>query len=256
MSLVSLFPTLKPTVNMEFYIAVFSSLPFPLSEKLAEPPMHTALTNNRSYSPIEWLQFVRENDPDNQYLVTAVEHYKEPSAWPDCQHEYLILSVQLRPHPHRSIPTDPNTFLIKVSRTIVGHTLPARLGLWGPAADTITTVPGDVPHQHQRLHSLTWEIETAPALVTISSLICEIHDRMPRYRLLQSSCYAFARAVGRLIYLRRDGTAGDPQHTPFLIRESYLLHCIPAGITRAERVAVEVSRSCETLGGSVIFTFI
>ena len=150
-----------------------------------------------------------------------------------------------------------NTFLIKVSRTIIGHTLPARLGLWGPTADTVTTVPGNAPHQDQRLHSLTWEIETAPALVTISGLICEIHDRMPRYRLLQSSCYAFARAVGRLIHLRLDGTAGDPQYTPFLIRESYLLHCIPAGITRAERVAVEVSRSCDNLrGGNVIFTFI
>ena len=67
---------------MEFYIGVYSSLPFPLSEKLPASPMHTTLTNSRSYSPIEWLQLVRENDPGPacQYLVTAVEHYEEPSA--------------------------------------------------------------------------------------------------------------------------------------------------------------------------------
>ena len=243
MSFVFLSPILKPTADtMEFYLVAFcSSLPFPLSEKVTESPMQAALTDGQSHTPRDWRCLVHQNDPDRQYIVTAVSHYKERSPWPDCQHEYLLLFVQLRPHPHQSTSA-PVTSVLKVSRTIVGHALPARLGLWGPTRDTISTnhqLPRD--GSAERLHHLVWAPNDAPHLHDISVLIYQVHILMPQYRLLQSSCCAFARVVGRVIYRIFDGVqAGVPQSTPFLIRESYLLHCIPAGIARAESVAAAV----------------
>jgi hypothetical protein len=228
---------------MEFYFAAFySSLPFPLTEKVAKFPMENALSNVLSYTPENWFDLVRENDPNKQYIVTALSHYKEKSPWPDCQHEYLVLFIQLRPSPHQSAA--PDSFQIKVSRTITGHALPARLGLWGPAAD-IVEVRGFAPAaiQDQQLHLLTWAPDDAPSLLTISFLIQQIHSEIPQYRLLQTSCSAFARVVGRVIFQLFDGTAGAEHPLPFLIRESYLLRCIPSGITRAESVAVNVANT-------------
>jgi hypothetical protein len=229
---------------MEYYFTVCPSLPFPLSEKVAESPMEAILSNVLSYTPENWLDLVRENDPNKQYIVTALSHYKKKSAWPDCEHEYLILFIQLRSlSPHQS--SAPDSFQIKVSRTIIGHALPARLGLWGPATNTIE-VHGSAPAaiQDQQLHLLTWAPDDAPSLFTISFLINEIHSIISQYyRLLQTSCYAFARVVGRVIFQVFDGTAGAEQPRPFLISESYLLHCIPSGITRAESVAVEVANT-------------
>ena len=241
MSFVFLSPVLKPTDMMEFYLVAFcSSLPFPLSEKVTESPMQAALTDGQSHTPRDWRRLVRQNDPDRQYVVTAMSHYKEQPPRPDCQHEYLLLFVQLRPHPHQSTPA-PVTSILKVSRTIIGRALPARLGLWGPTRDTISTnhqLPRD---SSERLHHFIWAPNDAPCLHDISVLIYEVHFRMPQYRLLQSSCYAFARVVGRVIYRIFDGVqAGVPESTPFLIRESYLLHCIPAGMARTESVAAAV----------------
>ena len=228
---------------MEFYFsALYSSLPFPLAEKVAESPMEAALSNVASHTPGNWFDLVLQNDPNRQYVVTAVSHYKEQSAWPNYQHEYLILSIQHKPS-HQSSAPGSVTFQIKVSRTITGHALPARLGLWGSAADTIEvrgSATAAIPDR--QLHRLTWAPDDAPRLVTISFIINEIHSEIPQYRLLQTSCYAFVRTIGRIIFLKFDGTAGA---LPFLIRESYFLHCIPAGIMRAEVVGVRVAEAYE-----------
>ena len=231
---------------MEFYFTVFySSLPFPLAEKAAESPMQATLTNAASYAPGNWLSLVRENNHNRQYIVTELSHYKERSAWPDCQHEYLILLVQLRPSPNQSsAPDGPGPFQLKISHTITGHSLPACLGLWGHAEDTIEvrgSAAAAAAIQDQQLHRLAWVPEDAPSLFTISFLINEIHFKIPRYFLLQTLYCAFALAIGHMIFRAFDGTAGTPPHLPFLIQESYLLHCIPSGIRRVELVAVKVA---------------
>ena len=184
---------------MEFYFAVFySSLPFPLAEKAAEFPMQAALTNAASYAPGNWFSLVRENDRNRHYIVTELSHYKERSAWPDCQHEYLILLIQLRPSPNESDGLGP--FQLKVSCTITGCLLPACLGLWGHAENTIKVCGSAAAIQDQQLHHLAWAPEDAPSFFAIFFLINQLDSKIPQYCLLQTLCHAFACAVGHMIF--------------------------------------------------------
>ena len=61
---------------------------------MPKSPMEDVLATLQSHSPGAW---VRENDPDQHYVVTAVSHYREKS--PDFQPEYL-----LQPHPDHPQP--------------------------------------------------------------------------------------------------------------------------------------------------------
>ena len=67
--------------------------------------MEDVLGTLQSHLPGAWLRLVRENDPDQHYVVTAVYHYREKS--PDFQPEYLALLVQ--PHPDQPQPRATRT---------------------------------------------------------------------------------------------------------------------------------------------------
>ncbi|KAF8125194.1 hypothetical protein EV363DRAFT_1176698 [Boletus edulis] len=181
---------------MESSIVLYPSFFLP-SEK-ATSSLQTVFNTPARHTPREWLDIVLENDPEHNYIVTNLWHYKQrllPLL--DCQHEYIILEVQPRPLPSPALPPT----LIKVSRTIVNRSFPARLGLWGPATDTIEILPLGTQFTDHCLHQLTWPQHRAPDLYHISRFIHAIHTAMPRYFLVRTSCYAFAGAIKDSIHV-------------------------------------------------------
>jgi hypothetical protein len=204
--------------------------------------MEAVLSNTCSNSPRDWLSLVCQHDPDGQYIIIAMSHFKERSPWPNFQHKFLLFFVQRRPPPNQLEPTAAPV-VIKVSRTIIDPVLPARLGLWGPAADTIRITTDFQLEDAEHIQHFTWAPRAAPRLANISLVVLLIHLHMPHYGLFKTSCYAFARAVGRSINLIFNGNnVTGVEHLPYMIRESFSLHCIPAGIARAESVAAEVAQ--------------
>ena len=219
---------------MEGYVAVY--LAKKLSAQTFEPTMLTALRDIR-HSPIEWRTDLSGLDPrQQQYIVTQAAHYKERPPFPDFQHEFITLTVQLRPGLHSQPPEDP--VLIKVSRTILGNTILARLGIYGAVTDTIRVLGSAATYHihHYRLNYLTWTVAHAPLLVDVAALIAGVHRAIPMYCLIKSSCYAFARAVIESIHLAYNGAAME-NGARFLTRRSYFLGLIPAGATRAQTEA-------------------
>ncbi|KAF8443225.1 hypothetical protein L210DRAFT_3166425 [Boletus edulis BED1] len=128
-----------------------------------------------------------------------------------------------------------------VSRTVRNRTLLARFGLWGPATDTVVILPSGTQFPHERLHRLTWPRDRAPDLFRVSLFIVTVHYRLPQYRLLKTSCYAFAGAVKDSIHLRFNGLA-QAQRPQFLTHGAYVMYCIPAGTTKAQKLANSVVR--------------
>ena len=229
---------------MEFNFAtLYPSLPFLLAEKAAMFPMEAMLNNTQSdpMTPKAWLQFVRQNDPDGQYVVTTVAHYKKYSLWPSLQHEYINLFVQQRPSPHHP-PLALDTFLLTVSRTITGPILTAQLGLWGPAKDTVAVRDPVTDNPDKRLGHITWALEDAPCLSSILFVITLVHLQMPTYCVLKTSCYTFVAAIAQSIDLIFNGDVGTQQQGPFLVWWSYFSHCFPSGIRQAESVAALVAK--------------
>ena len=228
---------------MEFNLAtLYSSLPFLLAEKVAVFPMD-AMLNDTQTDPMEpktWFQFVCQHDPDGQYVVTTVAHYKKRSLLADLQHEYINLFVQQRPSPHQPSPA-LDTFLLTASRTITGPTLTAQLGIWGPAEDTVAVRDPVADNPDEQLSHITWALEDAPRLSRISFVITLVHLQMPTYCVLKTSCYTFAGAIARSIDLIFNGDMGAQQQGPFLVRRSYFSCCFPSGIRQAESVAALVA---------------
>ncbi|KAF8548342.1 hypothetical protein OG21DRAFT_1606987 [Imleria badia] len=222
---------------MEFYFtAWYPSPPSPLSEKLVrampKSPMEALLSKTLSYSPEAWLRLVKKNDPDHNYVVTAVSHYKERTPWPAFKDEYIILLVQPRPLLDQPKPTTA-PIVIKASRSITSHALPARLGLLGPG-DNMVTVLGDATNVQlpdKCLCHLTWPPDQAPHLTRITIFIYDVDCYMSEYMgyLLKTSCYLFARAIRESIYIRLNGIEGVPHWQPKSLRiPQYYLSHIPA----------------------------
>ena len=216
------------------------SPPLPHSEEVVNPtpksPMETVLSVMQSHSPGAWLRLVRENDPDQHYVVTAVSHYREKSPWPDFQPEYLALVVQ--PHPDEPQPVIAPT-LIKVSRNVLGHALPARLGLWGSADDTVTVMgpAADIQLHDKLLHQLTWAPKDAPRLKCISRFMACIHYDLPESSFrLKISCHGFVRAILETIHIAFNGIVGTRQPR-FLTANARIVHLIPPGTTRVHAIA-------------------
>ncbi|KAG6370542.1 hypothetical protein JVT61DRAFT_11330 [Boletus reticuloceps] len=224
---------------MEFFFDVFSLLP--PTEKpaaMSQSMEKTILDTAQSYSPNGWMEHIFQCDCSELecYVVTDLFHYKEQKAFPDFQHEYIVLRVQ----PKSSSTSAPPHTDIKISRTIRNHALPTRLGLWGSATDTVEvqSPPSAVPVQ--QIHRLTWQQNNAPTLLRISYLVSTVHHRMPYYCLLKTSCYAFARAIKDAIYRKYNGSAAAPNPPRFLTRQSSFMGCIPTGITKSQKVAEAV----------------
>jgi hypothetical protein len=225
---------------MEFYFAVSPFLPFkfPLSEKATESLMEAVLSNAVSYTPGNRPDLVRQNDPDGEYVVTAMSHLKEKSPWPDYQHEFILVFVQ---HTGQLGPATAPVAM-KISRTIVGGAIPTRLGLWGPADDTVTVHHSPTTNnQDQCLQHFTWAPDAAPLLENISLMVFLVHLLMPQYCLFKTSCYTFARAVGDSTDRIFNGNVTGAQQLPFLMRQSFFLRCLPVGIPRAELIAAKVA---------------
>ncbi|KAG6376848.1 hypothetical protein JVT61DRAFT_873 [Boletus reticuloceps] len=215
---------------MEFSVVLCPSFFLP-SEK-ATSSLQTVLNTPAHHTPREWLDIVLENDPEHNYIVTNLWHYKQRRPLLDCQHEFIVLEVRPR-HPPSPAPAPT---LIRVSRTLVNDSFVARLGLWGPATNTIEIPPPGTQFTDHCLHQLTWPQNRAPDLYHISRFIHAIHTAMPRYFLVRTSCYAFAGAIKDSIHIRFNGLGG-PQPSGCLTRESHFMWCIPTGTTKAQGVA-------------------
>ncbi|KAF8440890.1 hypothetical protein L210DRAFT_3538724 [Boletus edulis BED1] len=227
---------------MESYSSVsYPSLPFFLTSKklIFMESMEDVLSNTQSHSLLEWLRLVQQHDPNEGYVVTAVRHYKERHFM---QREYIVLSVHLRPPEPTAVPT-----ILCISRTIIDHTLSARVGLWGPAYDTVAVEgPADQfhPGDDKLLYRLNFSYATAPSLHGISRKIYRVHAAMPRYHLIKYSCYSFALAVRRTIELIYDGVNGAQLHDhDSLIRQSHLLRLIPTPTSHALKTAWDIACS-------------
>lgn len=220
--------------------------------------MQTILTDtNTWWPPTEWMGIiVQHHDPQRQYVVTAISHYKEWPPFPSCQQEYIILVIEPEPHHSPGQPQPPEVpTVVKVSRTIQGAACLARLGMYGNAVDTVsvlgpvTTI--NIPHNSKCIHHLTWPAKQAPSLVVISRHIAVIHHALlpDYYCLLKTSCYSFARAVIDCIYIIHGGThwqTAERDRPGFLTPGSHLLWIIPVGMTRTQFVVkcVAIAYEC------------
>ncbi|KAF8345388.1 hypothetical protein F5887DRAFT_966570 [Amanita rubescens] len=185
-----------------------------------------------------WSRLLVAQDLITRHLiVTRASFNKQRSVLPDFQHEYIMLEVTTHPsQPQPEPPLDPVTLL--VSRSVQ-----STLGLFGPALDTITIHdPNALVMNEIQLHTIEWQPNDAPRLRNIFLLIMSIHDRMPRYCLLKTSCYTFARAVLEAINSAFNGHQGHQQEG-FFTRQLYFLGFIPVGITRAHKLAQEAVTS-------------
>ena len=172
-------------------------------------------------------------------IVTRALFNKQRSAWPEYQHEYITLEItthlsQPRPEPH------PVTL-------VISRTIQSTLGLCGPALNTITIRdPNTLVINKVQLHTIEWQPNDAPCLWNIFYIIKSIHNRMPMYCLLKTSCYMFARAVLEAINHIFNGHQGQQQQGLFT-RQSYFLGCIPVGISRAHRLAEKIATSYQDI---------
>jgi len=214
---------------MEYYIDISYPSLLPLSEKPIQKLTIQAVLSG-THTPENWVRLVRQNDPNQDYIVTSLSQFKERSVFPDFQHEYIVLYVRAR----EPTTNPPIVTAIRVSRTIVNHSLPARLGLWGPLDDTVTVL-GDAEHvqiRDERVSHLTWAPNEAPDLERVSTFVVWVRRLLPQYCLLKTSCYSFARAISDSVLTCLNGIE-NIQRPPFLMRRSHFLHVIPVGITRA-----------------------
>ncbi|KAF8125123.1 hypothetical protein EV363DRAFT_1351574 [Boletus edulis] len=223
------------TAKMEFFFDVFSLLPPTEKPAAMAQSMEAILHTAQSYSPNGWMEHIFQCNCSEleRYVITDVKHSRILSM----NTLYYVYS----PNPPLSTSAPPHTD-ITLSRTIRNHGLSARLGLWGSATDTVEVQapPSAVPVQE--IHRLTWQQNNAPDLLRISYLVSTVHHhRMPNYCLLKTSCYAFARAIKDAIYRKYDGSAAAPNPPRFLTRQSYFMGCIPAGITKSQKVAEAVT---------------
>ena len=213
-----------------FSIPFFAQL---LSEKFSSP-MDTLLNSppGQSLTPEGWSNALALYDGREDYVVTEVEHYKERS-FKDVHHEFLWIRVR-----HREQPTNDPYPLIRVERTIRNNTVMSRLGLWGPASDSLTILARNTPPPSNtvRLRGITWQLDQAPSLRHISTLILDINRSMPDYHLLKASCYTFSRGITEAIDRYTNGVVSQ-QQTPFLFRKSRFLGCVPTPTSRAHDVA-------------------
>ena len=222
------------TPAMNFYFSYLLSKKFPPNQSPTD--MQNILGEVTHRTPIEWTETIAHQDHQREYIVTEVHLYKEKAPFPDLQHEYILLIIRSR--------ASSEAYCVKVSRSIKGNSFLARVGIYGPADDTVITlgnhssvnVAHALAHSHNLLRRLTWTPEHAPPLLKISFFISEINEALPHYYLLKSSCYAFAQALLEAIHLTYDGTA-ELGGQCFLTRRSYFLGTIPAGATRAQRLA-------------------
>lgn len=224
---------------MDYSLSVYlSSL---LSKKLF--PMQSILTDNQTqWTPPEWRQTLARYDPQQHYVISHAYHFKERKPFPDFQHEFVLLVIQ----PGVALPQPAiASAVVKISRSIRGNGLLSRLGLYGTADDTITVLGHNVdiealvtPGLHKMLHHLTWDPhpETRPSLADASIFISHIHQSLPHYSLLRTSCCTFARALFECIHLAFDG-GEEPQRGCFLTRQSYFLSVIPSGTSIAQDLA-------------------
>ena len=133
---------------------------------------------------------------------------------------------------------------------ILGNTISAHLGIYGDTTNTISVLGRTTTYHihHRHLNHLTWTPGEVPLLVDVTTLIVCVHWAMPTYHLIESSCYAFARAVIESVHFAYNGTAmqnGDS----LLTRRSYFLGLIPAGATRAQAIAQHLAMAhTETMG--------
>ncbi|KAM6496930.1 hypothetical protein JOM56_007403 [Amanita muscaria] len=238
---VSLTITVSRNGSLQFYsgLSPFLYKPFFTTEST----MATVLTGlgeqlAQGQDLQHWSHLLVAQDPITRHLiVTRASFNKQRSVWPDFQHEYITLEVTTHPsQPQPEPPLNPVTLL--VSRSIQ-----STLGLCGPALDTITICdPNTLVMNEIQLHTIEWQPNDAPRLRNIFHLIISIHDRMPIYCLLKTSCYTFARAVLEAINSVFNGHQGH-QQGGFFTRQSYFLGCIPVSITRAHRLAEEAVTS-------------
>ena len=230
--------SMMKATDMNFYFSYLLSKKSPPNQ--SPTGMQNILGEVAHRTPIEWTQTITHHDHQREYIVTEVHLYKEEAPFPDLQHEYILLIIRSR--------ASSEAYCVKASRSIKGNSFLARMGIHGPADDTVTTlgnhslvnVAHTLAHSHKLLCRLTWTPEHAPPLLNISLFIRDINQAIPHYWLLKSSCYAFARALLETIHLTYDGTA-ELGGQCFLTRRSYFLGTIPAGATRAQSLARALS---------------
>ena len=183
--------------------------------------------------------YVENNPEDHHPVVTQVSLYKQRSLWPNFQHEFIVLEI--RPHPRAPRPhVAPVT--LRVSRNVHANNnwltrALARWGLCGAVHDTVLNHGYNFPILDGiRLYHIDWQLEDAPRLQYVSAVIYDIHTEMPKYCLLTTSCYTFARAVLETLNGAFNGPMQD-QEAGFLTQQGHFLGVIPVRMTGAQRLA-------------------
>ncbi|KAH0840159.1 hypothetical protein J3R83DRAFT_1142 [Lanmaoa asiatica] len=129
---------------MESYISIlFSLLERPTNSKFA---MQAVLDDIQPLTPRAWRDLLIQLVPasERHYVVTDVSRFKKGSLFPNYQHEFIVLVA----HPNPTRPAEV-PIAIQVSRSIRGNVISARLGLWGPADDTVTVLSHSYKTPHE-----------------------------------------------------------------------------------------------------------
>ena len=217
---------------MDFNILV-SFFPI-ISEKSA---MDAVFANTNPYNPNSWLQDIDQRDPHHSYVVVDLFHQKRFSL-AHGQHEFVVFRVKPRQHLG---PGPRPRHDVKISRTIDPSTIPAKLGLWGPANDTIEVMHNEQVNPNEHVFRQSWTLAEAPSLRKASRIILDIHQTVPKHYLFSTPCYTFARATTDAVCLVANG-ANHPQPHTCLFKRSYFLRIIPAGTSKSKEVAETVAR--------------
>ncbi|KAG8220580.1 hypothetical protein J3R82DRAFT_2801 [Butyriboletus roseoflavus] len=229
-------------IRMEFKFSVL--YPYALASlsqtekptKTPKSPTQNLLANHTPRTPHAWFDNVNQWDPERRYVITEISLYKERTVF-GYQHEFVLLVTQ----PRQTAQTTSEDFApvtIRVSRTIAGDSLPARLDLWGTANDKFTILGdlGTIQMEHDRLHHLTWEPQHAPTLLDTSHLIVSISDDISQYHLTNASCYIFSLAILEAANLTFNGI-GEAQQPHYLTRQMHFLWYIPVAAKKAHDIA-------------------
>ena len=212
---------------MDFNILV-SFFPI-ISEKSA---MDTVFANPNPYNPDSWLQDLDRHDPHHSYVVMELSHQKRFSL-ANGQHEFVVFRVEPRQHLG---PGPRPHYHVKISRTINPTTIPAKLGLWGPADDTIKIMHNEQVDPNERVFHQRWTSDNAPSLRKASQIILDVHNIVPIYSLFYTPCYTFARATTDAVCFIANGI-NVPQGHQCFFKKSHFLGIIPAGTSRSKVVA-------------------